>query len=134
MAGPRLAQVTFDLETTGFLPAARVVELFFLKLHPDGRREELHSYINPGQQIPQDATAVHGITDAMVRQLLGTLGTQHRDQMLVSADGAVDKPCTIPQVASAPAFEAYANQILAFCEGSDLHGYKVGNCRHLRPS
>ncbi|RYY66619.1 MAG: 3'-5' exonuclease [Chitinophagaceae bacterium] len=59
--------VFFDLETTGTNVAVdRIVELCAIKLHPDGRQEELHELINPTIPIPPGATAVHQITDDMV--------------------------------------------------------------------
>lgn len=59
---PRL--VLFDLETTGLdTDTTRIVEIAIV----DTSGGELsHTYVNPGCPIPADATAVHGITDAMV--------------------------------------------------------------------
>src|SRR3954466_13993801 len=59
--------IFYDLETTGKSPAVdRIVEIFAIKLHPDGSREELHRYLNPTTPISPGATAVHAITDEMV--------------------------------------------------------------------
>lgn len=59
--------IFYDLETTGKSPAVdRIVEIFAIKLHPDGSQEELHRYLNPTVPIPPEATAVHGISDEMV--------------------------------------------------------------------
>lgn len=56
--------VFFDLETTGTnITHDRIVELSFLKLNPDGTTEEKTRRINPGMHIPEEATAVHHITD-----------------------------------------------------------------------
>jgi DNA polymerase-3 subunit epsilon len=59
--------VFFDLETTGINPATdRIVEISYLKIHPNGK-EESHTYrVNPGIPIPKEATEVHHITDEMV--------------------------------------------------------------------
>jgi DNA polymerase-3 subunit epsilon len=59
--------VFFDLETTGINPATdRIVEISYLKIHPNGK-EESHTYrVNPGRPIPREATAIHHITDEMV--------------------------------------------------------------------
>lgn len=58
----------FDLETTGTDPVTdRVVEIAVLKLQPDGTEELFESRVNPRRPIPFSATAVHGITDADVR-------------------------------------------------------------------
>ncbi len=55
-----------DLETTGTDPAtARIVELSFLLVDPDGKVEPLvDTLVNPGIPIPPEASAVSGITTA----------------------------------------------------------------------
>lgn len=58
--------VFFDLETTGVTLQDRIVELYAVRLAPDGSRTEVHQYINPGMPIPEDATEIHGITNDMV--------------------------------------------------------------------
>lgn len=59
--------VVFDLETTGVNPTTdRIIEICMLKVFPEGH-EELRTYrINPTVPIHEQATAVHGITDADV--------------------------------------------------------------------
>jgi DNA polymerase-3 subunit epsilon len=60
--------VFFDLETTGTDPAKdRIVELAFIKLHPDGQKDKFVKRVNPGMPIPPDATAVHGISNEDVK-------------------------------------------------------------------
>ena len=60
--------IVFDTETTGTDPQRdRIVELATLKIMPDGSREEKCKRFNPLVPIPKDATAVHGISDADVR-------------------------------------------------------------------
>jgi len=57
----------FDLETTGKYPDRdRIVDITIVTLHPDGDRDEFSSLVNPGIPIPPGASAIHGITDAMV--------------------------------------------------------------------
>ncbi len=57
----------FDLETTGVdISKDRIVEMAVLKLQTDGTKEAQTWRINPERPIPAEATAVHGITDAMV--------------------------------------------------------------------
>lgn len=59
--------IFFDLETTGVDPATdRIVEMGFIKLHPDGTREAKERRINPERPIPPATTAIHGISDADV--------------------------------------------------------------------
>ena len=60
--------VFFDLETTGTDNAKdRIVELAFIKLMPDGRKEKYVKRINPGMPIPPESTVFHGITDEDVK-------------------------------------------------------------------
>lgn len=59
--------VFFDLETTGTKPATdRIVQIASIKIMPDGEREEKMYLIDPGIVIPEEATAIHGITNEMV--------------------------------------------------------------------
>lgn len=53
-----------DVETTGLQPNVdRIVELSILKIFPDGNYEYKSHRINPEIPIPDQATAIHGITD-----------------------------------------------------------------------
>jgi DNA polymerase III subunit epsilon len=55
----------FDVEATGAnVCRDRIVELFILKIHPDGRKEEHNYRINPGIPIPAEVSLIHGIYDA----------------------------------------------------------------------
>lgn len=58
--------IFFDLETTGVEVSDRILELYALRLTPEGGREEVHELFHPGIPIPPEATEIHGITDAMV--------------------------------------------------------------------
>lgn len=59
--------VFFDLETTGIsIQDDRIVELYAVRIKPDGSKQEIHHYIHPGKEIPEEATEVHGITNEMV--------------------------------------------------------------------
>lgn len=58
----------FDLETTGIdTRTDRVVEISILKVWPQRRAEEHTRRLNPGIPIAPEATAIHGIADADVR-------------------------------------------------------------------
>lgn len=60
----------FDLETTGLsITQDRIVELSFTKIMPDGERITRTRRLNPEIPIPAEASAVHGITDADVKDL-----------------------------------------------------------------
>jgi DNA polymerase-3 subunit epsilon len=60
--------VFLDLETTGInISKDRIVEISILKVYPGGREESKTRRINPEMPIPQEATAIHGITDEDVK-------------------------------------------------------------------
>ena len=55
--------VFFDLETTGTdVVKDRIVELSYLKIHPDGSEETKTWRINPQMPISPEATSIHGIS------------------------------------------------------------------------
>jgi DNA polymerase III subunit epsilon len=57
-----------DLETTGVsLSTDRIVELAIVKLMPDETRLVKRKLINPQIPIPEASSAIHGITDDMVK-------------------------------------------------------------------
>lgn len=57
----------FDLETTGVQVATdRIVEIAILKINPNGSEEMKRWLVNPEMPIPQETTAIHGISDEMV--------------------------------------------------------------------
>ena len=60
--------VFFDLETTGTnIVHDRIVEISFLKVHPNGKEEVKTRRINPEMPIPAESTAIHHITDEDVK-------------------------------------------------------------------
>lgn len=64
--------VFFDLETTGINPATdRIVEISYLKIHPNGKEESRTYRVNPGIPIPKEASEIHHITDEMVADCPG---------------------------------------------------------------
>ncbi len=67
LAGARLVAV--DTETTGFDPALGhgLVEVACVTVEDGHIGETWSSLVRPGRPIPPDATAIHGITDAMVQ-------------------------------------------------------------------
>ncbi len=65
-----MREIVLDTETTGLDPrdGHRVVEIGCVELSyhvPTGR--ELHLYINPERDMPEEAFAIHGISEAMLR-------------------------------------------------------------------
>lgn len=60
--------VFLDFEATGTDPARdRIVQLAFVRLLPGGDRRIMEQLVNPEVPIPPEATAIHHITDEMVR-------------------------------------------------------------------
>lgn len=61
--------IFFDLETTGInVQSDLIVEIAMMKIMPDGGEStNLRHLVNPQVHIPKDATAVHHITDEMVK-------------------------------------------------------------------
>lgn len=56
--------VFFDLETTGInISTDRIVELCYIKVHPNGNEESKTMRINPEMHIPETSSQVHGIYD-----------------------------------------------------------------------
>lgn len=56
--------VVLDTETTGLEDDARIVDIAIVNATGDVLMDTL---VNPGEPIPEDATAIHGITDTMVQ-------------------------------------------------------------------
>lgn len=60
--------IFFDLETTGTDTIHdRIVEISYLKVHPNGKEEVKTKRINPEMPIPPSSTAIHGISDEDVK-------------------------------------------------------------------
>jgi len=56
--------VFFDLEATGINPNSdRIVEIAYLKIHPNGNEESKTFRVNPGMPIPKEASEIHHIYD-----------------------------------------------------------------------
>ncbi len=60
--------IFFDLETTGLnVGKDKIVEISLIKVTPDGEETRRTELINPGMHIPEESTAIHGITDRDVQ-------------------------------------------------------------------
>lgn len=60
--------VFFDLETTGInITTDRIVEISYLKIYPNGKEVSTTYLVNPERPIPPESTAIHKITDDMVK-------------------------------------------------------------------
>lgn len=59
--------VIFDLETTGLdLVNDRIIQISYIKVHPDGKEERGDYLVNPEKPIPSEIAALTGISDADV--------------------------------------------------------------------
>ena len=60
--------VFIDLETTGInVSLDRIVEIALVKIMPDGTKQVKRKLVNPEMPIPAQVTAIHGISDEMVK-------------------------------------------------------------------
>ena len=60
--------VVFDIESTGVNPRQdRIIELAAVKINPDGTEETKTWLLNPTVPIPPETTAIHGISDDIVK-------------------------------------------------------------------
>lgn len=60
--------VFLDLETTGMnIVTDRIVEIALIKVFPDGKEEEKVYRINPGVDIPENVSKIHGIYNEDVK-------------------------------------------------------------------
>ena len=56
--------IFFDLESTGLdIAKDRIVEISYLKIHPNGMEEQKTIRINPDMPIPAKSSAIHHIKD-----------------------------------------------------------------------
>jgi len=86
--------VILDTETTGLDPRAEVVQIAVVG--PD-RTSLLNSLVRPTIPIPPDATAIHGISDAMVAaapglpQIMPRLGAILFGKLVIAYNAAFDE-------------------------------------------
>jgi DNA polymerase III subunit epsilon len=60
--------VWIDLETTGVdISTDKIVQVAAIRVKPNGKIAKKTWLVNPGIPIPAEATAIHGITDEMVK-------------------------------------------------------------------
>lgn len=64
---PADCYVAFDTETTGLDSYSRIVELAGVRYEHGREVSRFSTLVDPGCSIPREASAIHGITDAMVR-------------------------------------------------------------------
>lgn len=57
-----------DLETTGInIANDKIIEIYILKVLPDGTNSEKHKLLNPEMPIPKASSDIHGITDDRIK-------------------------------------------------------------------
>ena len=60
--------VIFDLETTGLdLVKDRIIQISYIKVHPDGREERGNELVNPEKMIPAEVETLTGISNDIVK-------------------------------------------------------------------
>lgn len=60
--------IVFDLETTGLdVATARIIQIAYIKVSPDGEEKHVNHLVNPACPIPQEVQALTHITDDMVK-------------------------------------------------------------------
>lgn len=60
--------VIFDLETTGLdLVKDRIIQISYIKVHPNGKEERGNKLINPEKPIPEEVIALTGISNDDVK-------------------------------------------------------------------
>lgn len=60
--------IVFDIESTGVNARQdRIIELAAIRVEPDGTETAKCWLLNPGVKIPAETTAIHGITDEIVK-------------------------------------------------------------------
>jgi len=60
--------IVFDIEATGISTRTdRIIELAAIRIEPDGTETQGYWLLNPCVPIPEETTAIHGITDEVVR-------------------------------------------------------------------
>lgn len=83
--------VCLDLETTGLdVRNDRIVEVGLVRLNPDGSRDSLQRRFDPGIDIPESATRIHGIRNDDVRGLFGEPTLARAGQALLDFLGDAD--------------------------------------------
>lgn len=60
--------IIFDIESTGVnVGKDKIIEIYMLKISPDGSEKEFYKKLNPGIPIPPESIVFHGITDEDVK-------------------------------------------------------------------
>lgn len=112
--------VVFDLETTGLHPSRgdRILAIGAVRLR-NGQVDEADrfaTFCRPGRPIPPESTAIHGITEAMVRdavpwpQAVAAFHAYAGGDVLVAHNAAFDLTCL--HMAEAEAGVVFANPVL----------------------
>jgi DNA polymerase-3 subunit epsilon len=83
--------VCIDLETTGLdVDKDRIVEIGLVKLGLDGKRQSVQRRVDPGIEIPEASTRIHGIRNEDVRGLFGEPALGKLGQELCAFIGDAD--------------------------------------------
>jgi len=98
--GSSLSQLTFvafDVETTGLdSQTDKIVQVGAVRFDRRGAGETYEQLVNPGRRVPEEALAIHGITDAMLaagppmREVLPRVVRFFGDSVLVAHNAQFD--------------------------------------------
>lgn len=60
--------IFYDIESTGVdRESDKILEIYAVKIYPDGTRKTFETMLNPGKEIPEKITAINKITNEMVK-------------------------------------------------------------------
>ena len=86
--------IAFDLETTGADPAeARIVTYALVSMTPDGVESMITGLVNPGIDIPEEATAVHGVTTEQAQAGMHPVQALNQIMTVLAWGGGVSPVC-----------------------------------------
>jgi DNA polymerase-3 subunit epsilon len=112
-----------DVETTGLdVQTARIVEIGFQEWTAEGMIREWRSLVNPGVPIPEAATAVHRITDAMMKSCQVCGGTRIEHPVESFPSGQVG---TCLEFHIVPTFKQLASSLASGFRDCDFAGKNV---------
>lgn len=120
--------IVLDTETTSLDPeTARIIELGLQAYTAEGLQKEWRTYINPGIDIPPETTAIHGITDEMVRGCMhcSLAMPMHGDAEGLTLFDMADGPRADHPFAPWPSFAQIAPGFVGGSAGCDFAGKNI---------
>jgi DNA polymerase-3 subunit epsilon len=140
---PSVPVVCLDVETTGVRPGIdRAVQVGIVRFESGVVVGEFGALLNPGRPIPQEATAIHGITDEMVAEAVDIESLFKASRVVELLNGA--QPCAFNasfDKAFVPTFTAdhawpwldpltLVRAVDRYARGAGRHRLEVAAARH----